>query len=847
MKKYKILIALLIPLLLNSQNIIQYDRVVKKQISAEGQDLPVIHSEDALNSAILATNGISEVTVLNNHDWRKIYSLIGRNVPEKENFVVYDDLFSHAKEMMDFEKVYPIMLMNYDFIYEGTDGKQSLDKTFASTILHNSVVGDQITYTINKDMLFSNNSNTYNIEVDFDNGEGYQDVFLNEGITIDYRGQRKEFLEIKLRTVDDEQTLYSHFTIRRKSSKIVPTVRNMGNFSTMRSVPPENHEFQFNASNGHSFTVTILYSDNIDGQRKLRRPFIVTDGFDPGNLRTYEGNNSSSNQDRVDHRGLFEFVNGDDSPWETEPSANFVDKLHSDGYDIVFVNFIQGAGDITTNGIAFKEFLNDVINGPTFRDSKTEMNIIVGPSMGGLITRYALASLEEDNIAHFTKSWIAFDSPMNGAYIPISLQYAVDFMHTWNFGISPAISSAKDKLDSYAALQLLIKHYDNFGEVIHNQFYSIMDDLDYPELLKRYAITNGGKSRLIGSTGTGNYENILFRLVNTLGPRMYGNSMHNTNSSTSYRLFRGEGNWGTTDKYVDYNIAYDGAVGGYNTALYAVNGDNAYNGWEKDPNNPANERYMKATFIPVASALGFEVTPSNVFDSWEDFSVNSSPFDEFFGMNTNEEHVNISQSTADDVIEDFFRPDFDNGQIPFDRNGNSDIVFDKPVAFTHRNTASFGGNGNTVEFQDGTDVNIKAGDWVRFESEVYIKSGAKININTAPINYSTVFRSSKARPGLDPFAKSDSRGKVYNYETADGLKNVNLITVTPNPAQNFIQVTNKTETQSRFRIMNTKGEEVKAVIISPNTNTRIDITDLLDGNYIIIDSNAARLGKFIKL
>ena len=103
---------------------------------------------------------------------------------------------------------------------------------------------------------------------------------------------------------------------------------------------------------------------------------------------------------------------------------------------------------------------------------------------------------------------------------------------------------------------------------------------------------------------------------------------------------------------------------------------------------------MKATFIPVASALGFEPSPSNVFDSWEDFSASSSPFDQFFGMNTNEEHANISQFTSDEVIDVFFRPDFNNGEVPFNRNGNSDIIFDKPVAFTHKNTVTFGGNGN---------------------------------------------------------------------------------------------------------------------------------------------------------
>ncbi|GLR16488.1 hypothetical protein GCM10007940_11030 [Portibacter lacus] len=814
------------------------------------KDLPDIDYYEAARTKILATNGTSKVTVLNRADWSNIYTVLQKADDRQDRLLSYYQLFQEARKSMDTKNIYPIMILDYNFKYHIDDSdSQSPEygRTFSSNILSRTIVGDEIDFIIPDQFLLTNTDQKYKIEIDFDNGDGFIPIDLNTIHSVNYVGERKEFLEMVVRASrNNEDYIYSHFTLRRKSSHIVPTVKRVKNFDVMRSEPNSNHEFTwYDSESGNSLTATILYGNNQNGANKLRRPIIVTDGFDPDDNRNYAMNNSSSDQDKVDERGLYELVNGDPSHWESESSPNFADDLLNDGYDIVFVNFESGADDIIENGKAFKNFLNIVINGSTYRDRKTEMSIIVGPSMGGLITRYALAKLEEDDIPHFTKSWVAFDSPMKGAYIPISVQYAVEFMYDWTFGLKEAIAEAKVKLESTAAQQILLSHFDSYASTIHNTFYNTMLYLGYPNLVKRYAITNGGKNRMFPSTPVGNYENILFRLKFQALPLMYGNSMHNTNSSTSYRLFRGQGSWGATDKYVNNNIAYDGAVGGYNTALYAVNGDNASNALEKDPDNSANFRYMKATFIPTPSALGFEVTPGNVFDSWEDFSVSSSPFDEFFGMEDNEEHVNISQATATRVI-DIFRDDFDEGILPFNRNGNSDIVFDKPVAFTHKSTATFGGNGNTVEFKDGVESNIRATDLIKFESGVTIKQGAEISAMTEPVNYATVFRSSNARPGLDPLATSKTRGKVYNHgenEVADQLE----FKLSPNPAVDFVKLENTAKEEITFGIYRVTGEMVEKIIISAKTTQRINISHLSPGNYFIKNFSDSSIGKFIKI
>lgn len=82
-----------------------------------------------------------------------------------------------------------------------------------------------------------------------------------------------------------------------------------------------------------------------------------------------------------------------------------------------------------------------------------------GPSMGGLISRYALAYMEKNNLNHNTKLWVSFDSPHLGANIPIATQENLYF-----FGYRGRQDKAKTKFDenfrSPAARQMLIEQLD---------------------------------------------------------------------------------------------------------------------------------------------------------------------------------------------------------------------------------------------------------------------------------------------------------------------------------------------------------------------------------------------------
>jgi len=85
-------------------------------------------------------------------------------------------------------------------------------------------------------------------------------------------------------------------------------------------------------------------------------------------------------------------------------------------------------------------------------ETVTDTPLVVGGfSMGGLITRYALAKLEMMRMDHRTSHYFSFDSPHQGAWIPISLQ-------SFAYYIKPLYSGLADMIDSPAARQMLWRH-----------------------------------------------------------------------------------------------------------------------------------------------------------------------------------------------------------------------------------------------------------------------------------------------------------------------------------------------------------------------------------------------------
>ncbi|MDA9284438.1 peptidylprolyl isomerase [Flavobacteriaceae bacterium] len=191
----------------------------------------------------------------------------------------------------------------------------------------------------------------------------------------------------------------------------------------------------------------------------LTKPIIIIDGFDPGDKRKIL--DADTNQDPDKHRSInemMEYIDDNGNP------RKLIEELNTKGYDVVIVNHpiytssegieIDGGADYIERNALTHVTLYQHINQLLEQNNSEQQLIIVGPSMGGQISRYALAYMEANNIEHNTRLWVSIDSPHLGANIPIGLQTLVRQVMSDN---ALAQDFVNNHLGSAAAKQQLIE------------------------------------------------------------------------------------------------------------------------------------------------------------------------------------------------------------------------------------------------------------------------------------------------------------------------------------------------------------------------------------------------------
>jgi hypothetical protein len=151
---------------------------------------------------------------------------------------------------------------------------------------------------------------------------------------------------------------------------------------------------------GNYFATVYCFPGKGDAN-DFNRPLVVSDAFDAFNER--------SGTDIYRGVRFQQLVTGATSPREK-------------GYDVFFLDFAQGGGDILVNASLTLSFLQ-------WLQGQTSAKIIVGgPSMGGIITRTALLygkpgnnTLSNTNLVPNVKGYLSIDSPHQGASIGASL------------------------------------------------------------------------------------------------------------------------------------------------------------------------------------------------------------------------------------------------------------------------------------------------------------------------------------------------------------------------------------------------------------------------------------------
>ena len=348
-----------------------------------------------------------------------------------------------------------------------------------ATPLRTKHKGLNVTFNLFEENILNTTSKQISqINIDFDNGEGFKTVILNSDFDVRYITDGFKNLTTEIRYSDGSsktsfskvKVSYSKDEMRTIFNRVITT------FESENTPAPNLSAYGINNDIGTGEYEIFLSDDNI-----LDKPIILIDGFDPGDTR--------------DITGIYSLLNFDDNG----TSSNLADIVRAQGFDVILLNFpvytrtsdneiIDGGSDFIERNAMLLVELIDIIN--TTKIPTADQNVIIGPSMGGIISRFALNFIESSGGVADTRLWISFDSPHLGGDQSIE-------------ALRPLVD---DFLRSPAAKQMLTDHFDAhitsgtdfdlnlrlpIAHPWHNLFYNELIMSGFPQNVRKVSIING--------------------------------------------------------------------------------------------------------------------------------------------------------------------------------------------------------------------------------------------------------------------------------------------------------------------------------------------------------------------
>ncbi|MBC3845133.1 T9SS type A sorting domain-containing protein [Winogradskyella echinorum] len=504
----------------------------------------------------------------------------------------------------------------------------------------------------------------------------------------------------------------------------------------------------------------FLSADNI-----LDKPIFLIDGFDPGDSR-----NITSIYNLLNFTG-------------TSGSQNLADLLRAEGFDVVVLNFptyirmadgatIDGGADfMERNAMVLVELIN-IINTDKAANSP-EQNVIIGPSMGGIIARYALNYMENQSLDADTRLYISFDSPHYGANVPIGLQHQLNFLaYNETSAVAEIQPIINGLLNSPAAKQLLTDHLEAhlsgvdlvtfnptltlpiahpFRTVFETNINSLTPS-GFPETTRNVSIINGSGINnsyfAVGNTGptvTNGYSVMNTTLNVPIGIFTADINIEvnftpaagttNTASSISIQLFSTEidGSVANSEAF-SYSDGIDSAPGGLFDLSGITGGIGGAGGIAEDFTNALN--IDKFNFIPSISALAIEFTDNEI--NWHhniNLTTDITPFDNIYVPDDNEPHVQLTAGNVAFALMEILTPPLGISnenlmafQLEKNPIQNRELVLLSNIN-TNANVSVIDVTGKTV-FDTNTTLNNRTTIPVDLASGLYILSIASENNRT---------------------------------------------------------------------------------------------------------------------
>ncbi len=459
------------------------------------------------------------------------------------------------------------------------------------------------------------------ITVDFGDGNGYVQVNFNENYTINYdeQGDSRD-IYIKLLTSNNVE-LISHSIIQ------LPITSGYSEPNTIwqiqASIPFGSGNYNTIYGYGKAY---IKYSNPNDPV--LRKPIIIVEGLDTHDYNTTDLN---STHPQMGDFGWPQMYNQEPSRWpQMVQMPLLLNQLTADGFDIILLDFKNGADYIQRNAFVLVKLIQQINN----VKAGNSPNIIMGASMGGQVARYALAYMEKNNMQHCTSEYISFDSPHKGANIALGLQHFLRFFKDK----SSDAQKGHNALNMPAPQQLLVYHNNSNANTVRQQWVSALSTIGYPKLTRNVSVLNGSRTQQ-GIGFNAGAQLIDYNWQIPLLAYLRGDVWSLPGNSFGY-IFIGKIPWGAEEAIALSGnfLNYDNAPGGTRGVAKQIADGNAEYGDIISTND-------NQSFIPSISAL--DVNTTNLLYNISTINQdnpdkNITPFDAYFAPTSNENHVHVS-------------------------------------------------------------------------------------------------------------------------------------------------------------------------------------------------------------
>lgn len=334
---------------------------------------------------------------------------------------------------------------------------------------HDSIfIGSSLTFTLPQSCWFSNLS-CQSMEIGLDNGT-YKSIPIGGSATFSNLSIGLHDIKFRVKLTNGTM-LTSHSRIRMEAAEEEEesiTTRCLISDWTVTG----------DAYKGIKTSAEVTVESSFSNQKKV---MIVVEGFDP---RLFKQKDS-----RISSQGTYTYAK---FKKRLNHLGSYYSQLISNNYNIVYVDWIDSGEYIQANANTLIKVITE-INRMKQNAGNNQPNVVLGHSMGGLIARYALKKMENENIKHNASFYVSCDAPHLGANVPLGALYMLHGITKFfdkKSNLNRWTGSGR-KLEQYlriahcnSARQMLVNYVDfggNLSNIAHLEWQQELTELGFPQ------------------------------------------------------------------------------------------------------------------------------------------------------------------------------------------------------------------------------------------------------------------------------------------------------------------------------------------------------------------------------